>query len=123
MIDLSSPAKHVAFTARLSQWLLSAGVQDPDARATLAVGLSDFLAAAKNAEADLEEMLACDPSIPEQADKALALTGQLAAWLFTEAKEHAIEMEAVWEEPFMTALDALGLPHPGDPSQPGPAAS
>jgi hypothetical protein len=123
VIDLSSPEKHVAFAGRLSQWLLNAGVLDPEARATLAVGLSDFLAAAKHAEADLEAMLACDPSIPEQADRALTLTGQLAAWLFTEAKEHAIEMEAVWEEPFMTALDALGLPDPDDPSAPGSAAS
>ncbi len=110
MIDLSTPAAHVAFTGRLSAWLAKAGVGDRSARATLATGLADFLGAARFIETELEAALTLDPDIPEEADQALAHFGVIRAWLFSEARDHANEMEEIWEEALETPLAERGLP-------------
>jgi hypothetical protein len=104
MLELGTAEQHVALTGRVSEWLRKAGVHDADARATLAVGLVDSLAAARHVAADLEFLLQLDPDQPAQADEALRLTGRMHAWLFTELKDHVAEMESVWEPAFEEEL-------------------
>ena len=110
MLELATAAQHVALTGRVSDWLRHAGVHDPDARATLAVGLVDSLAAAQRIAADLESLLALDPDQPAQADEALRLATNMDAWLFTELKDHVAEMELVWESVFENELAKRGSP-------------
>jgi hypothetical protein len=117
MVDLSTASAHVAFTARVSTWLAKAGVTDPDARATLAVGLVDFLAAAREVEAQLEAALDLDTDIPEEADEALTHIGGIPAWLFGEARDHANEMEPLWEDHLEVPLASKGLPENDDPRE------
>jgi hypothetical protein len=104
MLELGTTAQHVMLTGRVSDWLRRAGVHDADARATLAVGLVDSLAAAQHVTMDLEAMLELDPDQPAQADEALRLASQMHAWLFTELKDHVAEMESVWEPAFEEEL-------------------
>jgi hypothetical protein len=104
MLHLDTPKQHVALTGRVSEWLGRAGVNDADARATLAVGLVDSLAAAHQVAADLERLLELDPDTAGDADQALQLAANMHAWLFTELKVHVAEMEAVWEPAFEEEL-------------------
>ena len=110
MLELETIEQHVALTGRVSDWLRRAGVQEPDARATLAVGLVDSLAAARRIAADLESLLKLDPNQPAQADEALQLAANMHAWLFTELKDHVAEMEQVWEPAFENELAKRGSP-------------
>ncbi len=110
MIDLSSAPKHVAFTNQLSLWLRAAGVADADARATLAVGLADLLAASKQIESELEAALARDPSVPHEADAALAHLCNINAWLFTDLAGHVEDMAPLWEPQLEEKLALQGTP-------------
>jgi hypothetical protein len=100
----------VALTDRISAWLKKSGVQDGTIRATLAVGLADFLEAARTAGEHLEAMLAEDLGTPASADRALEQAGVISAYLFSEAKDHLLELEAVWESQVEERLAALGTP-------------
>ncbi len=104
----------VIFTERISAWLKKAGVQDGDVRATLAVGLADFLYAARTTGEHLEGMLSEDPSAPDGADRALEHAGAISAYLFGEAKNHLLELETLWETQVEERLAALGAPEPPD---------
>jgi hypothetical protein len=110
MLELETAEQQVALTGRLSEWLRRAGIEDPDARATLAVGLVDSLAAAQRIAADLESLLELNPAQPAQADEALQLAGNMHAWLFTELKDHVSDMELVWESAFENELARRGSP-------------
>jgi hypothetical protein len=114
----------VAFTGRLSAWLAKAGVSDPDARATLAVGLADFISAARQVEADLEAALTFDTDVPEEADRALSYIAGIPPYLFGEARDHADDMEPFWETHLEEGLLARGVPEPpdGDESSDPPAS-
>jgi hypothetical protein len=122
MLELETSQQHVALTGRVSEWLRQAGVSDADARATLAVGLVDSLAAAQHVAADLERMLELNPSKPVEADSALQLAANMHAWLFTELKDHVAEMEAVWEEAFEEELVKHCSPEEADDDSPEQAA-
>jgi hypothetical protein len=100
----------VTLIDRISAWLKNAGVRDADVRATLAVGLCDFLDAARNTEGHLEAMLAEDLDQPESADRALEHAAGLGVYLFSEAKDHLEELEALWESQVEERLAALGTP-------------
>jgi hypothetical protein len=113
MIDLSSAAKHVAFTSRLSDWLRSAGVTDEDARATLAVGLADTVAGVKQVEAELEAALALNPAVPMEADAALQHVANIEGWL-ADVRGHLEDMEPLWETHLEVPLGELGAPQTGD---------
>jgi hypothetical protein len=102
------PRATVALTERISAWLTNAGVQDPEVRATLAVGLADFLDAARTTGEHLEAMLSLDPAQPETADRALEHASSIAVHLFGEAKDHLLELEALWEMQVEERLAALG---------------
>ena len=102
----------VAFTDRISAWLRRSGVQDADVRATLAVGVADFLDAARTAGAHLAAMLSEDPTHPESADRALEHAGAISAYLFGEAKDHLLELEALWDSQIEERLAALGTSEP-----------
>lgn len=110
MIDLSSPAAHVRFTGILSHCLSTAGVDDPDARATLAVGLADFLVAAREVERELEAALLLDPTIPTEADEALTHICAIPGWLFTEARDHAGDLHLIWDTHLVAPLSERGFP-------------
>jgi len=55
-------------------------------------------------------MLAEDPTDPESADRALEHAGAISAYLFSEAKAHLLEVEALWESQIEERLAALGTP-------------
>ncbi len=99
-----SSSEHVALVGRISAWLERAGVQDPDHRATLAVGLGDTLRAARETAEALEYMLKEDPITTEGADRALTQSGIMSAWLFTEIQDHVSELAEVWETQLMERL-------------------
>jgi len=100
----------VALTDRISTWLKKSGVDDGDIRATLAVGLTGFLEAARTTRERLEAMLAEDPTDLESADRALEHAGVISAYLFSEARDHLLEVEALWESQIEERLAALGTP-------------
>jgi hypothetical protein len=100
----------VALANRISAWLKKSGVQDPEVRTTLAVELADFLDAARNTGEHLEGMLSQDPAQPESADRALEHAGSISVYLFGEAKDHLLELEALWEAQVEERLAALGTP-------------
>src|SRR4051812_632032 len=100
----------LALTDRVSAWLKRSGVQDGDIRATLAVGLADFLEAARTTGEHLESMLAEDPGNPQSADRALEHASAMSVHLFGEAKDHLLELEALWERQIEERLAALGSP-------------
>jgi hypothetical protein len=101
-----SAAEHIAFVSEIDDWLARAGVDDPDRRATLAVGLADSLRAADHVREDLRDSLRLDPSDPAQADQALSHVANIHVQLFTELKHHLLEMEDIWEEALEVPLDA-----------------
>lgn len=102
--------KVIAATNRISVWLTQAGVTDTDRRVTLAVGLADLISAAQVVETQLNEMLSEDVRDPAAADRALANACAISAWLFTELKDHLLELEEIWEPEVETRLAALGTP-------------
>jgi hypothetical protein len=78
MLELGTAEHHVALTGRVSEWLRRTGVHDADARATLAVGFVDSLAAARHVAADLESLLHLDPDHPAQQTRLCVLRARCA---------------------------------------------
>ena len=97
---------------RFSAWLKRAGVRQGDTRASLAVGLSDFLDASRHTQAHIEAMLAEDPIDPEGADRALEYAAHIGILLFSEAKDHLLELEALWKKEVEERLAGRGAPEP-----------
>jgi hypothetical protein len=104
--------EHVTFTNRISLWLKAAGVDDSDVRATLAVGLADLTHAASVATKHLEGMLNEQLADSESADRALEHAVGISTYLFTELKDHLLEIEEVWETEIEERLAERGSPDP-----------
>jgi len=96
---------------QISAWLERAGVDNADARASIAVDLADALAGAERAAAALDAMLATDPTTPDGAGAALGYAAQVRTWLYTEVKYHLDDMDPLWEPEFE---DKLAERVPGD---------
>lgn len=88
---------HPEKVRQVSAWLERAGVDNEDARSSIAVDLVDALAGAERAAAALEAMLATDPTTPEGAGEALGHAAKVHTWLYTEVKYHLDDMEPLWE--------------------------
>jgi hypothetical protein len=81
-------------------------VGGPDAAAESAVDLADILHAAADVRALLTELLATDPVIPSQADRALQVAANIEVQLFSELKAHLESLERAWPR-VLERLDSL----------------
>jgi hypothetical protein len=88
----------------VSAWLERAGVDNAEARNSIAVDLVDALAGAERAAAALEAMLATDPTTPTGAGEALGHAARVHTCLYTEVKYHLDDMEPLWEPEFEDRL-------------------
>lgn len=90
------PSEHLEFTRSIDAFLSRIGVGSADERADLAVDLADTLYAARDVERMLSELLDVDPESPSQVDRALELTANIEVQLFTELKDHLLDLQQSW---------------------------
>jgi hypothetical protein len=87
----------VNFSNQVTLWLRHAGVNDEDARATLAVGIADVIHAMEVTTREFRGLLATDPSSEAGAEQALHHMALIGAYFFGEIKNHLEDMQRVWE--------------------------
>ncbi len=90
--DAAGSAEHLALVGRVSTWLAKAGV----ANSGMAVDFADIIAAAGRVAELLAATIGCDPSVPDDADRALTSITEMHAWLFTEMRPHLETLEQSW---------------------------
>jgi len=89
-------ARVLELTHRIDRWLLDAGVRNARRRASVAVDIADFLAAAAIVRRNVNRLLALDPANGSDAERGLRIATEIEAWLFTEMKNHASSLERDW---------------------------
>lgn len=87
-----TPEEHIAAVQQLGEWLRDAGVESPG----LAVDMIDAVAAGRQVEKLVDQIVRIDVSESEGANKVLEHLGTLHALLFTELKPHLRNLEKAW---------------------------
>jgi len=86
----------VELSNRVSKWLAKAGVRNPRARTTIAVGITDSLIATTEMRRHLNSMLRTDPRTSPKAKRALRHAIFAGSWMFGELLDQLKEMKKVW---------------------------
>lgn len=92
----ASPQQTVQLTQELTSWLARSGLADSREQGDLAVDLADLLAASKQVAHDVTALLAINPLVPEEADRALGLAANIEVQLFTELAGHLDSLRESW---------------------------